>query len=117
MAPLRRRCVLTPLGKIVENVYRKLGFTAGGYDRILKRKRTTRGSNVDNPRRLNSCTPEKRPCTPKDGVLTPGFAYSITPIPKFLDRSGMENRVRFSYASMLLGRLERCVEYNYGWTV
>ena len=42
--------------------------------------------------------PEKRPCTPKDTILTPGFGYSITPVPKFPDRPGRENRVHFSYA-------------------
>src|SRR5438093_12186976 len=39
--------------------------------------------------------PEKRPCTPKDTILTPGFGYSITPVPKFPDRPGRENRVHF----------------------
>src|SRR3989442_8976225 len=46
----------------------------------------------------NICAPEKRPCTPKDTILTPGFGYSITPVPKFPDRPGKENRVHFSYA-------------------
>jgi len=44
------------------------------------------------------CAPEKRPCTPKDTILTPGFGFSITPVPKFPDRPGRENRVHFSYA-------------------
>src|SRR5881628_4069116 len=46
------------------------------------------------------CAPEKRPCTPKDTILTPGSGYSITPVPKFPDRPGRENRVHFSYASV-----------------
>src|SRR5262245_10675896 len=33
--------------------------------------------------RLFAIAPEKRPCTPKDSILTPGFGYSITPVPKF----------------------------------
>ena len=40
---LRRYCVLTPdCEKIMENAVTKLGFSARGYDRILKRIRTTR---------------------------------------------------------------------------
>jgi magnesium chelatase family protein len=40
---LRKHCVLTPDGeKIMENAVTKLGFSARGYDRILKRTRTTR---------------------------------------------------------------------------
>jgi len=31
-------------------------------------------------------------------ILTPGFGYFITPVPKFPDRPGRENRVHFSYA-------------------
>src|SRR5947208_8698651 len=31
-------------------------------------------------------------------ILTPGFGYSITPVSKFPDRPGRENRVHFSYA-------------------
>jgi magnesium chelatase family protein len=44
MAPrhLRKYCVLTPeCEKIMENAVTKLGFSARGYDRILKRRRTT----------------------------------------------------------------------------
>src|SRR5438093_8845248 len=52
-----------------------------------------------NRRCLNSCAPEKRPCTPKESILTPEFGYPTTPLPKFPDRQGMENRVHFSYAS------------------
>src|SRR5437870_9197872 len=47
---------------------------------------------------IEGCAPEKRPCTPKDTILTPGFGFSITPVPKFPDRPGRENRVHFSYA-------------------
>ena len=47
------------------------------------------------------CVPEKRPCTPKDTILTPGFGYSITPVPKFSDRPGRENRVHFCLESDL----------------
>ena len=39
------------------------------------------------------------PVRPEEGILTPGFGYSITAVPKFPDRPGMENRVHFSYAS------------------
>ena len=40
---LRKYCVLTPeCEKIMENAVTKLGFSARGYDRILKRIRTTR---------------------------------------------------------------------------
>src|SRR5262249_52874343 len=39
--------------------------------------------------------PKKRPCTPKDTILTPGFGYSIIPVPKFPDRPGRENRLHF----------------------
>ena len=42
--------------------------------------------------------PKNAPCTPRDTILTPGFGYSITPVPKFSDRPGRENRVHFSYA-------------------
>src|SRR5688572_1141791 len=39
---LRKHCVLTPdCEKIMENAVTKLGFSARGYDRILKRNRTT----------------------------------------------------------------------------
>src|SRR5687767_8789246 len=39
---LRKYCVLTPeCEKIMENAVTKLGFSARGYDRILKRTRTT----------------------------------------------------------------------------
>ena len=40
---LRKYCVLTTeCEKIMENAVTKLGFSARGYDRILKRNRTTR---------------------------------------------------------------------------
>ena len=42
---LRKYCVLTPeCERIMENAVTKLGFSARGYDRILKRIRTTRAS-------------------------------------------------------------------------
>jgi magnesium chelatase subunit ChlI-like protein len=41
---LRKYCALTPdCEKILENAVTKLGFSDRGYDRILKRNRTTRG--------------------------------------------------------------------------
>jgi predicted ATPase with chaperone activity len=44
---LRKYCVLTPeCEKIMENAVTKLGFSARGYDRILKRIRTTRCGTV-----------------------------------------------------------------------
>ena len=43
---LRKYCVLTPeCERIMENAVTKLGFSARGYDRILKRSRTTRRSS------------------------------------------------------------------------
>jgi len=42
---LRKYCVLTPeCERIMENAVTKLGFSARGYDRILKRIRPTRAS-------------------------------------------------------------------------
>jgi len=42
---LRKHCVLTQeCERIMENAVTKLGFSARGYDRILKRIRTTRAS-------------------------------------------------------------------------
>jgi histidinol-phosphate/aromatic aminotransferase/cobyric acid decarboxylase-like protein len=37
----------------------------------------------------------KTPCTPKDTILTPGFGYSITPVPKFPDRPGRKTAFIF----------------------
>src|SRR5678815_4794812 len=47
---LRKYCVLTPeCEKIMENAVTKLGFSARGYDRILKRIRTARCVGRRNP--------------------------------------------------------------------
>ena len=48
---IRKYCVLPPdCEKIMENAVTKLGFSARGYDRILKRIRTTRCANfLGNP--------------------------------------------------------------------
>jgi len=44
---LRKYCVLTAeCERIMENAVTKLGFSVRGYDRILKRIRTTRRSAV-----------------------------------------------------------------------
>ena len=51
---LRKHCVLTAeCEKIMENAVTKLGFSARGYDRILKRNRTTRRSD---PHESNAST-------------------------------------------------------------
>ena len=43
---IRKHCVLTvECERIMENAITKLGFSARGYDRILKRFRTTRCTN------------------------------------------------------------------------
>src|SRR2546428_13835620 len=80
----RRRCRMGWAALIV-----KLRRGRDGRPRESRILRTTTGS---------LCA-RKRPCTPKDTILTPGFGYSITPVPKFPDRPGRENRVHFSYAS------------------
>ena len=54
------------------------------------------------------CAPEKRPCIPKDTILTPGFGYSITPVPKFPDRQGRKNRVQFPMLSLQPLDLSAC---------
>ena len=55
-------------------------------------------SSMKTPVFKSVSAPENRPCSPEDGVLTPGIGYCITPFPSFLDRPGIENRVHFSYA-------------------
>ena len=44
----------------------------------------------------------ERLCAPEAGILKPGIDYCITPLPSFLDRPGIENRVYFSYAYSIL---------------
>jgi len=48
---------------------------------------------------LDSVRPKNAPPPRKILSSLPGFGYSITPVPKFPDRPGRENRVHFSYAS------------------
>ena len=47
------------------------------------------------------CAPGKRHCEPEDSILTPGIGYCITPFPSFLGRPRTENRVHFSYVSIV----------------
>src|SRR6266446_3075740 len=63
-------------------------------------------------------TPEKRPCAPEDGIrkmasLTARNRLFHDIVPDFRDRPAMENRVRFSYASVactyLFERSEQCL--------
>ena len=73
---------------------------AGRLRRGVPLTRPTLRPSYDNPPCLNSCAPEKHSYAPKEGILTPGFGYPTTPLPKFPDPPGMGNRFHFSYASL-----------------
>jgi len=73
---IRKHCTLTPeCEKIMENAVTKLGFSARGYDRILKRSRTTRCSKPTiKDQQLGRMSPvchQKLPCCPRyEGAQT-----------------------------------------------